>query len=1272
MMRCLVILVVLWLTAAGNAATSIAWRARNIDWAAVEETTNEVSRTKLIVRTLRLADGHRLRVRERLERNASGGEDRVYVDGEKLDELSIVATDGTIENVLAVLREKDCPVIRRYGRTGTIVRARLGERNDAERAAICAELESCGAKGTVKATTSPLHHYQTLTPAPAPNDPLLPSQWHLGSIGATNVWQQECYGFPDIACAVFDTGVHLTHEDLRVNVKTRVSALKSDPDNPEDHHGHGSHCLGIMGADGNNGKGVTGVGQVANMTSIRGPISYGTAEDSILDGYQYALEHDIRVLSCSFGTSPGVPGDLATCALLEELKKNGCLVVIAAGNDGNDNDRVPTYPASYTNDNIIAVIASTPKDAPVTTDVAGWGTSYGATSCDIAAPGVDIVSCTRESDSAYEAWGGTSMATPIVAACAAMVWQQHPDWPWQDVRDRIFSTATPVRGLIGYCATGARVNLEAALNQPFTLAVEPLAKKAYEVGEEMEIRVRVPDGEFDADLVLMNRDNPEIAYSIETKHLTPGDNAFTYRPIPEDIGRGWLFKVEGKDVAAEAKGYSSVFRVKEAGKVETIAVTKPAEGQKLDAAAIGITFAASDALYADLALEHFTTNGTWEMETTLGLVSCTNGQSRSVTVELRGPAWISDLPYRIVVSDNDDPGISGTSAEFMIDRSSLTVGLEVEGLDPEALNSWEVGVERRVQCHLPMTDLYWLLLIDAETEQAVVLKETWYDRADPRAQNKDHAFGLTIPESVDPTHSRTFYLKLVDAFDMSMYCDSPVFTLAPRSDGLTEPSLEETLGCGTNHVFQGNGQWYPSCAASPTAEGGPSWKLKCGYVGKGESAWFETDVVGPITVHYDVEKNDFPGTFVLQRAKTPIMKATTWYDVPDGRIPEGAWHLRWTFARDRDSVDPTGKTLDLAVSNMRFLLTMPDVAIKVKSDSIGDYLRITGGAYPTNVYYTLDGSLPTRDSPLWVDGMNTDPYRFRLDRSMRIRAYADMEGAEPGLVASKDYFFQKGAGTAEDPIRLEDPLDVATFASWVLADHDCKGLYVSMTNDIDMSDFPTHSIGIWTGPAEQEVNHPFLGTFDAHGHILANVTITDTIDHFGPKKFLFCDVGKGTVLRNLTLANANGGLMFIDEEIGTEAVIENCTETPTVPSGFDPPPFTPPDYRAYGKPTAITPFLFCDATPLHDGDTITLINRYSVVTDRTSQYKQPGPWIVRYTTDGTEPTEASPVLPSALPLLRSFTLKARIFAPPYYEPGETVTVTFEAEFLSEASIFFLR
>jgi hypothetical protein len=133
----------------------------------------------------------------------------------------------------------------------------------------------------------------------------------------------------------------------------------------------------------------------------------------------------------------------------------GDIFVAAAGNSSQNTDQTPNYPSAYPNPNIIAVAAIDSDGS-----LAGFS-NYGASSVDIAAPGVGILS-TLPNDS-YAWWSGTSMATPHVTGTVALVLAAHPDWTYTQIIQQILTTARPDPALAGLTVTGGVVDAGAAV-----------------------------------------------------------------------------------------------------------------------------------------------------------------------------------------------------------------------------------------------------------------------------------------------------------------------------------------------------------------------------------------------------------------------------------------------------------------------------------------------------------------------------------------------------------------------------------------------------------------------------------------------------------------------------------------------------------------------------------------------------------------------------------------------------------------------------------------
>jgi subtilisin family serine protease len=129
--------------------------------------------------------------------------------------------------------------------------------------------------------------------------------------------------------------------------------------------------------------------------------------------------------------------------------------VAAAGNDHNNNDTNPFYPAAYDLSNVLAVAATDHKD-----QVASFS-NYGKISVDLGAPGVDILSTLPGNQYGY--LSGTSMAAPHVTGVAGLVYAQFPALTPAEVKARILSSVDPIKVLQSIVVTGGRLNAAKAL-----------------------------------------------------------------------------------------------------------------------------------------------------------------------------------------------------------------------------------------------------------------------------------------------------------------------------------------------------------------------------------------------------------------------------------------------------------------------------------------------------------------------------------------------------------------------------------------------------------------------------------------------------------------------------------------------------------------------------------------------------------------------------------------------------------------------------------------
>lgn len=248
-----------------------------------------------------------------------------------------------------------------------------------------------------------------------PNDPSYGQLWGLKNIGqpisnpsytSNNpgllgndmdmepAWDQitDC---SSVIVAVIDSGINYTHQDLAANMWDGSAAgypnhgfdfVDNDNDPmPTDAGGHGTHVVGTIAAVGNNGLGITGVCWSARIMAIRSLSADGGTTLTVTQGIDFARQRGARVINMSLGGAS--QGDQLFSDAITNARNSGILVVVAAGNEANNNDGVTAfYPCNFTHDNLVCVAALDQAYA-----LANFS-NYGSTSVDVGAPGTNVLS----------------------------------------------------------------------------------------------------------------------------------------------------------------------------------------------------------------------------------------------------------------------------------------------------------------------------------------------------------------------------------------------------------------------------------------------------------------------------------------------------------------------------------------------------------------------------------------------------------------------------------------------------------------------------------------------------------------------------------------------------------------------------------------------------------------------------------------------------------------------------------------------------------------
>lgn len=302
-----------------------------------------------------------------------------------------------------------------------------------------------------------------------PNDPELSKQWSVEKVRAAEAWKLET-GSRATVVAVIDTGVDLTHPDIKENLwtnKKEVAGNNIDDDQnglvddihgydfagndgePNDetgtqNPGHGTHCAGIVGAVGDNGIGISGMSQRVSIMALRFLDASGMGDlMNAVKAIDYAIANGAQIISASWGaTVPAAQAQPITEAIGRANDK-GVLFVAAAANDGKNNDTSSVFPANTPLPNVISVAASTDSDTKPS-----WS-NFGKSRVSLAAPGENIYSTLPPAK--YGNLSGTSMATPLVSGLAALMLSKDPNL-----------NPLEVKALLQ--ASGKKVEIETACN----------------------------------------------------------------------------------------------------------------------------------------------------------------------------------------------------------------------------------------------------------------------------------------------------------------------------------------------------------------------------------------------------------------------------------------------------------------------------------------------------------------------------------------------------------------------------------------------------------------------------------------------------------------------------------------------------------------------------------------------------------------------------------------------------------------------------------------
>ncbi len=314
------------------------------------------------------------------------------------------------------------------------------------------------------------------------NDPALGNadpvdDWGIQRIGMQAAWDIETGG---AALAIVDSGSRVEHEELAGKVRDPWSYATNSarmqykkfmtPRGPDWVTGHGTHVAVTAGGIAGNSKGTAGIAPGAEIIPVQvlwwmrlpdGTEGVSGSFATIAAGISYAIKKNAKVVNLSVGRGwpkelirryqrgtadekayierqyfePAAEADLEEYApVIDAAARANVILVKAAGNDAIS----AFYDGMCRSKKVIAVAASNRQDGRAVFSNHGDYTT-------VSAPGTEIYSAFANPDKPYKVLQGTSMACPHVAGLVALMRAVKPDLNFEEARDVLVATATPLQ-----------------------------------------------------------------------------------------------------------------------------------------------------------------------------------------------------------------------------------------------------------------------------------------------------------------------------------------------------------------------------------------------------------------------------------------------------------------------------------------------------------------------------------------------------------------------------------------------------------------------------------------------------------------------------------------------------------------------------------------------------------------------------------------------------------------------------------------------------------
>ncbi len=318
-------------------------------------------------------------------------------------------------------------------------------------------------------------------------------QWNMKAIHADQAWAAGKLGSPAVTVAILDTGIDYNSLDANglVDLSRSTSFIPSDdaiiaanfPGRHvvDDLNGHGTNVASQVSSTGAAHAGVS------SRTTLMGVKVLGAdgsgAISAVLQGILWAADHDADVINLSLGVMFTRAGNGQLIRLFNQVfsyaKRQGVVVVVAAGNESTDLDRnlipdengelqrVPGLYAAYCDaQHVICVSATGPETFGGSPDVPAYYTNFGRSAINVAAPGGNA--------------SNTLSVWPWGTDNVSWVWSMCP-------KNLLINPATPS---VRPCASGGSVNALIGTSQAAPHVAGLAALLVAELGKDNPAQVK--------------------------------------------------------------------------------------------------------------------------------------------------------------------------------------------------------------------------------------------------------------------------------------------------------------------------------------------------------------------------------------------------------------------------------------------------------------------------------------------------------------------------------------------------------------------------------------------------------------------------------------------------------------------------------------------------------------------------------------------------------------------------------------------------------------